>query len=116
MAEGQKNRLGATLSVGFVPPELQTAYGGRTNLGFGVFATLRPSAAAAPAAGTSASGGHTMVMVATDPGRLTCPVPVDAATASRTTYNGTSYYFCSDSDRDVFLRDPAMNVAMMPKP
>jgi len=108
--------LGATLSVGFVPPALQTAYGGRTNLGVGVFATLRPSAAAVPAAGASATAGHTMVMVATDPARLSCPTPVDAATASKTIYNGTTYYFCSDKDRDDFLKDPAMNVAMMPKP
>jgi YHS domain-containing protein len=107
--------LGATLSAGFVPKELGAVYGSRANIGFGVFATLRP-AAPAGAAVVAAQGGHTMVMTATDPAKLTCPVPVGATTASRTTYNGTTYYFCSDSDRDVFLKDPAMNVAMMPKP
>jgi YHS domain-containing protein len=57
-----------------------------------------------------------MVMTAIDPATLMCPLPVDATTASKTVYNGTTYYFCSDSDRDVFLKDPAMNVAMMRKP
>jgi YHS domain-containing protein len=106
--------LGATLSAGIVPKELEAAYGRRVNAGAGVFVTLRP---AAPAAGAAAAG-RTMVtiMTATDPARLTCPTPVDATTASRTTYNGTTYYFCSDKDRDDFLKDPAMNVAMMPKP
>ena len=107
--------LGATLSAGFVPKELEAAYGSRANIGFGVFATLRPAARAGTAA-VAAQGGHTMVMTATDPAKLMCPVPVDATTASKTTYSGTTYYFCSESDRDTFLKDPAMNVAMMPKP
>jgi YHS domain-containing protein len=107
--------LGASLSAGFVPKELEAVYGSRANVGFGVFATLRP-AATAGAAARALQGGRTMVMTATDPAKLTCPVPVNATTASKTAYNGTTYYFCSDSDRDVFLKDPAMNVAMMPKP
>jgi len=113
-----KPGLGATLSVSVVPPELQTAYGGRTNLGAGVFMTLRPGASPAGAAAPSAGAGRTMtmVMVATDPTRLACPMPVDVTTASKTIYQGTTYYFCSDQDRDDFLKDPAMNVAMMPKP
>ena len=36
--------LGATLSAGFVPAELSAAYGGRVNVGWGVFLTLRPAA------------------------------------------------------------------------
>ena len=111
---GFKPGLGATLSAGIVPKQLEAAYGSRVNFGVGVFATLRP---AAPAAGTAAAAqaGHTMVMTATDPAKLACPTTVDATTASKTTYNGTMYYFCSDKDRDQFLEDPAMNVAMMPK-
>jgi YHS domain-containing protein len=113
--DGFATGLGATASAGFVPKELEAVYGRRANVGFGVFATLRPAALAGPAAATAQSG-HTMVMTATDPAKLMCAVPVDATTASRTAYNGTTYYFCSDSDRDAFLKDPAMNVAMMPKP
>jgi YHS domain-containing protein len=115
---GLKPGLGATLSVSVVPPELQTAYGGRTNLGAGVFMTLRPSALPAGGAGSSAGAGRTMimVMVVTDPARLACPMRVDVTMASKTIYQGTTYYFCSDKDRDDFLKDPAMNVAMMPKP
>ena len=60
--------LGATLSAGLVPKELEAVYGSRANIGFGVFATLRP--VATPAAATlAAPGGRTMVMTATDPGR-----------------------------------------------
>ena len=112
---GLRPGVGATVSAGLVPKELEAAYGSRVNAGAGVFLTLRP---AAPAAGATAaaSGGHTMVMTATDPAKLACPTPVDATTASKTTYDGTTYYFCSDTDRDQFLKDPAMNVAMMPKP
>jgi YHS domain-containing protein len=107
--------LGATLSAGFVPKELEAVYGSRANIGFGVFATLRPAATPAAAA-VAGQTGRTMVMTAIDPATLMCPAPVAATTASKTVYNGTTYYFCSDSDRDVFLKDPAMNVAMMRKP
>ena len=112
-ARGFTPGLGMTLSAGIVPKELEAAYGRRVNVGVGVFATFRPALSATGAA--AAPAGHTMVMTATDPAKLTCPTPVDATTASKTMYNGTTYYFCSDRDRDGFLKDPAMNVAMMPK-
>ena len=65
-----------------------------------------------------AAPGRPMIMIvtATDPAKLACPTKVDAKAAAKTTYNGTTYYFCSERDRDEFLKDPAMNVAMMPKP
>ena len=113
--KGMKPGVGAALSAGIVPGELEAAYGRRVNAGAGVFVTLRP-AAPAIAVAASSPAGHTMVMTATDPAKLTCPTPVDVTRVSSTIYNGTTYYFCSASDRDEFLKNPAMNVAMMPKP
>jgi hypothetical protein len=40
---GLKTGVGATASTGFVPNALQTAYGSRVNLGFGMFLTVRPA-------------------------------------------------------------------------
>jgi YHS domain-containing protein len=39
-----KPGFGVSASVGFVPESLKPFYGSRTNVGFGVFATLRPAA------------------------------------------------------------------------
>ena len=39
-----KPGVGAAVSAGFVPPELENAYGRRINAGFGLFVTLRPAA------------------------------------------------------------------------
>jgi hypothetical protein len=52
---GLKPGVGATLSAGFVPASLSAAYGGRVNVGYGVFLTLRP-AAMTPHGGHHASG------------------------------------------------------------
>ena len=41
---GWQPGLGGTLSAGFVSERLQATYGGRVNVGFGVFVTLRPAA------------------------------------------------------------------------
>jgi hypothetical protein len=41
---GLKPGIGASLSAGFVPEGLKSAYGSRVNGGFGVFLTLRPAA------------------------------------------------------------------------
>jgi hypothetical protein len=41
---GLKAGLGGTLSAGFVPADLSTVYGGRVNVGWGVFLALRPAA------------------------------------------------------------------------
>lgn len=35
-----------------------------------------------------------------------CPKPIDPATAPSTTYQGTTYYFCSAADRLRFIRNP----------
>jgi YHS domain-containing protein len=110
---GFKPGLGAEVSAGFVPRELQAAYGSRVNVGFGVFVTLRPVAMVmATATGTA----RTMVMVQTalDPAKLSCSPPVDPRNAARTTYEGKTYYFCSVEDRDKFLTDPATSLSMMP--
>jgi hypothetical protein len=39
-----KPGIGASLSAGFVPEPLESAYGSRVNIGFAVFVTLRPAA------------------------------------------------------------------------
>ncbi|MGH9159049.1 MAG: YHS domain-containing protein [Vicinamibacteraceae bacterium] len=36
-----------------------------------------------------------------------CAMKVDRKTAPQVTYEGTTYYFCSESDRQKFLADPA---------
>src|SRR5204862_6472199 len=84
---GLKAGLGATVSASIVPGDLRDAYGSRLNAGAGVFVTLRP---AATAAGTSAGGGRTMVMVQTafDPAKLSCPSGFDPKTAASTSYQG----------------------------
>ncbi len=41
---GLKPGFGAGFSAGFVPLSLKPVYGGRTNLGFGLYLTLRPAA------------------------------------------------------------------------
>lgn len=53
---GLKPGFGVSASAGFVPRPLEPVYGSRVNLGFGVFATLRPAAmrmTAVPASSTS---------------------------------------------------------------
>ena len=117
---GFKPGLGATLSAGIVPKELEAAYGSHVNVGIGVFVTLRPAAMAADAyAGHTAGAtvaGRTMVMVQTalDPAKLSCSPPFDPPAAPKTMYQGKTYYFCSAKDRDEFLKDPAMSLSMMP--
>jgi len=111
--------VGGTVSAGFVPDQLQAAYGGRLNVGFGVFLTLRPAAMTmmmTHGAQGAAPSGRTMVMVQTslDPSKLSCSPTIDPKTAAKTTYQGKTYYFCSVKDRDEFLRDPAMSLSMMP--
>jgi YHS domain-containing protein len=102
-----------------VPDRLQAAYGGRVNVGVGLFLTLRPagmtmmhgadSAAAAPAGGTMV-----MVQTALDPSKLSCSPKIDPKKAAKTTYQGKTYYFCSVRDRDEFLTNPAMSLSMRP--
>jgi YHS domain-containing protein len=53
---GLKPGVGMSLSAGFVPEGLKSAYGSRVNGGFGVFLTLRPAAMMMPA-GHQAGGG-----------------------------------------------------------
>jgi YHS domain-containing protein len=116
---GFRAGLGAELSVGFVPKELKPTYGARANLGAGVFFTLRPammSVDAHAAHGPASGGAAAMVMVQTafDPAKLTCPRGFDPKTATRATYEGLTYYFCSAEDRDKFMTDPKMSLSMMP--
>ena len=109
--------FGAGVSLGLVPESLKPAYGGRINAGIALYVTLRPAAMhAQPSATTTQSGTPHMVMVQTslDPAKLACTPAIDARTAATTTYQGTTYYFCSVKDRDEFLTDPKMSLSMMP--
>jgi YHS domain-containing protein len=116
---GWQPGVGGTVSAGFVPDRLQTAYGGRVNVGFGLFLTLRPAAmmmthrtsGAAPA---PAGGTMVMVQTALDPSKLSCSPKIDPKTAAKTTYQRKTYYFCSVKDRDEFLTNPAMSLSMRP--
>jgi YHS domain-containing protein len=123
---GLQPGLGATISAGFVPERLQTAYGGRVNAGFGLFVTLRPVAMMmmhgdhGPLAGPAdqspgaAQAAQKMVMVQTafDPSKLACSPKIDPKAAAKTTYEGQTYFFCSTKERDDFLTNPAMRLSM----
>jgi hypothetical protein len=56
--EGLKPGLGVSASAGFVPSALESVYGSRVNLGFGIFLAVRPAVMrmgkAAPASGAAA--------------------------------------------------------------
>jgi hypothetical protein len=54
-----KPGIGASLSAGFVPESLKTAYGRRVNVGFAVFLTLRPAAMMMMHGGHEHHGGGT---------------------------------------------------------
>lgn len=56
-------------------------------------------AAAAPAPTTSPASSE-----AIDP---VCSMKVDPKVAPKADYQGKTYYFCSETDRQVFLKDPA---------
>jgi YHS domain-containing protein len=112
---GFKAGLGAEGSVGFVPAALRTVYGSRTNVGAGIFVTVRPALM------TSASMGHpgagaSMIMVQTafDSAKLSCTPPIDPKTAPSTVFDAKTYYFCSEQDRAEFMKDPKMSLSMMP--
>jgi YHS domain-containing protein len=117
---GFKAGFGATGSMGILPPALRSFYGSRVNPGVGVFLTLRPAMMSvdvhAPNASSAGARSGTMVMVQTafDPAKLTCQAGFDPGAAASTTYEGTTYYFCSAEDRDRFLTDPNMSLSMMP--
>jgi YHS domain-containing protein len=118
---GLKPGVGASVSAGFVPKRLEPVYDSRINVGFGVFATLRPAAMMMHGGHGSAGAaqkpaGPTMVMVQTalDPAKLSCSPKIDPKEAPKTTYRGTTYYFCSAKERDEFLTNPAMSLSMMP--
>ena len=67
------------------------------------------TAAADPHAGhhmpTAASSGPTLWSTRVE--ALTCATPVDPKTTPRTTYRGVTYFFCSERDRQDFLKNPA---------
>jgi YHS domain-containing protein len=111
-----KAGVGVSFSVGFVPKELEFVYGSRANFGVGVFLTLRPAVmAVASHAGPGApGGGMVMVQTAFDPTKLSCSPPIDPKSASTATFQGKTYYFCSEKERNDFLKDPAMSLSMMP--
>jgi YHS domain-containing protein len=103
-------------SIGFVPNELRSAYGGRANVGGGIFVTLRP-AIMAPGTHTGqphVGGAMIMVQTALDPAKLSCSPAIDPATAPSVMYGGKTYFFCSTHDRDIFLKDPKMSLSMSP--
>ena len=116
--------LGAALSLSVVPDSLKPAYGGRANTGVAVYLTLRPAAMVHGAGSTAShSAGHApattapahvMVQTAFDPARLSCSPKIDPQTAPKAMYEGKTYYFCTTKERDQFLTNPAMSLAMMP--
>jgi len=110
---GFKPGVGVVVSLGLVPESLKTVYGGRINPGAGVFITLRP---AEIRTATTAQGEQRMVMVQTafDPVKLVCTSGFNPATAPSATYQGRTYYFCSDAERDRFMTDPGMSLSMRP--
>lgn len=115
--KGLRPGIGFSVSSGVVPDTLRSAYGSRANVGFGMFATMRPAAlvhAAAAAAPGAAAPAMVMVQTALDPSKLTCSPAIDPRAAATTMYQGTTYYFCSARERDEFLTNPAMSLAMMP--
>jgi YHS domain-containing protein len=110
---GLKPGIGASVSSGLVPGLLKPVYGSRANLGAGIFVTLRPAVMVhAPASAGAAA--HVMVQTAFDPSKLSCSPAIDPQAAATTTYEGNTYYFCSARERDQFLENPAMSLAMMP--
>jgi YHS domain-containing protein len=58
---------------------------------------------------TTASSGPTLWSTRVE--ALTCATPVDPKTTPRTTYRGVTYFFCSERDRQDFLKNPAKYVA-----
>jgi YHS domain-containing protein len=103
--------LGVEGSLAFVPEDLKPPYGRRANPGGGIFLTIRP--AMMPVA-PSGGGGMNMVPTAFDPSKLSCSPQLNPKTAPSTSYEGKTYYFCSDADRIAFLKDPQMSLEMMP--
>jgi YHS domain-containing protein len=116
--------FGAGISLAVVPDTLKAAYGNRANTGFAVYLTLRPAAmmhgagntASHPAdhAQVTAAPAHVMVQTAFDPARLSSSPKIDPKTAVKATYEKKTYYFCTAKERDQFLTNPAMSLAMMP--
>jgi YHS domain-containing protein len=104
--------LGVEGSLGFVPEQLKSLYGRRANPGGSIFLTLRP--AMMPVAPSGGGGGMIMVQTAFDPSKLSCSPQIDPRTAPSTSYEGKTYYFCSEADRADFLKDPRMSLQMMP--
>jgi YHS domain-containing protein len=104
--------LGVEGSVGFVTEDLKSLYGRRANPGGGIFLTIRP--AMMPVAPSAGGGGMIMVQTALDPSKLSCSPKIDPRTAPSTSYEGKTYYFCSEAGRAEFLKDPQMSLEMMP--
>jgi YHS domain-containing protein len=104
--------LGVEGSLGFVPKQLESLYGRRANPGGGIFLTIRP--AMMPMAPSGGGGRMIMVQTALDPAKLSCSPPIDPQAAPSATYQGKTYYFCSEAERMEFLKDPAMSLSMMP--
>ena len=85
---------------------------------------MKESHAAAPGTPAMPSGampgahaGHAMPAAGTDSPLIKdprCLAPVDALTAPRASYEGRNYYFCSESDRQRFVADPAKYLGMTP--
>jgi YHS domain-containing protein len=104
--------LGVEGSLGFVPEQLKALYGRRANPGGGFFLTIRT--AMMPVASSGEGGGMIMVQTAFDPSKLSCSPQIDPRTAPSTTYEGKTYFFCSEADRAEFLKDPRISLQMMP--
>src|SRR5262249_22774004 len=106
--------FGVEGSLGFVPGDLRAVYGRRANPGGGVFLTIRPAMMTMAGAPSGGAGGGIMVQTAFDPSKLSCSPPIDPSTAPSTSYEGKTYYFCSEAERDEFLKNPKMSLEMMP--
>jgi YHS domain-containing protein len=113
--KGLKPGIGLSVSTGFVPEALQTAYGSHAN-GIGIFVTLRPAVMVHAVSSATQSSAPRMVMVQTamDPAKLACAPQIDPKAAPSTTYKDKTYYFCSVKERDEFLTNPEMSLSMRP--
>lgn len=123
--------VGAALSFSALPNAVEQAYGRGSGFGLLMFLRVRPAAMPAPGAArraatppqptTPRTPGHTAHAPTGTSGRAVrraaparepsvdpvCGLKVDPATAPRATYEGRTYYFCSEQHRDLFLKDPA---------
>jgi YHS domain-containing protein len=104
---------GGDAHAGHVMPGAQGAPAPPEAPAGGAAAPARPAPQPAPVAGAgAAAGAHTGHVMATAPqGQLVadprCQENVNPASSPQASHEGRTYYFCSESDRQRFVADPA---------